>query len=216
MVGECSGIRHVYECHVGQTPTGQQLISTGEPGVSPVFPLTSDGLEGVVIGGGLYDKPIPWGYLYLATRPAAGVRQTLAEGVIYMGTDGQARGVLVFGGGGTLRRVEIVDGQGFSVVDTPFYTQLETAYVEAAGKVVLLYGSLPRKRVRITARLSGSVGESVLSALLDRTQIGTARGPDGTYVFESELGPGSYTATVVARDQLGREASDRKQFTVSV
>jgi hypothetical protein len=129
-IGSASGIRRVYECHVRQTLMGPQLISTGEPGVSPVFPLTSDGLEGVVIGGGLYERPVPWGYLYLATRPAARVRQTLAEGVIYMGTDGQARGFLVFGGGGNLRKVEVVDGQRFSVVDVPFYARLETAYID--------------------------------------------------------------------------------------
>jgi hypothetical protein len=125
-IGSVSGIRRVYECHVSQTTP----ISTGEPGVSPVFPLTEDGLEGIVIGGGLYERPVPWGYLYLASRPAAGVRQTLAEGVIYMGTDGQARGFLVFGGGGNYRKVEVVDGQAFSVVDTPFYTRLESAYIE--------------------------------------------------------------------------------------
>ena len=66
-IGRCSGIRGVDEAYVTTTTI------TGSIRVSPEFPLTHDGLEGVVLGGSLYEKPVPWGWLYLATRPAARV-----------------------------------------------------------------------------------------------------------------------------------------------
>jgi hypothetical protein len=123
-ISQASGIRHVYECSIqaGITP---MYIASGEVRVSPDFPLTRDGLEGVIIGS---TPPwrTPFGWIYLALRPAAGVRQTLAQGTIYLGGEGR-RGTLVFGGQGTTRSVEFVSGQEFRYVDVPFYTVLDTA-----------------------------------------------------------------------------------------
>jgi hypothetical protein len=128
-IGEASGIRHVYEALFLLLDSTFEC-SAGEPRVSPEFPLTPDGLEGVIIGTAPPWPRPPFGWVYLATRPASNVEQVLAEGVIHLGTDGQAGGSLIFGGQGVFKKIEFVDGRGFSLKSRPFYTRLESAYIE--------------------------------------------------------------------------------------
>jgi hypothetical protein len=129
-IGEASGIRYVYEALFLRLDTTFEC-SAGEPRVSPEFPLTPDGLEGVIVGTTPPWPSPPFGWVYLATRPASGVEQVLAEGVIY----GES-GDLVFGGQGVFTKVRFEDGRGFSLKSKPFYSQLETAYIDIPDRTV--------------------------------------------------------------------------------